>query len=422
MQRDVETAAPAPPRSVTRPLAALFAAELISTTGSEMAAIALPWFVLITSGSAARMGLVMAAEFLGMTVLGVPSGQTATALGPRRTMLISDLARAGLIALIPILHWAGVLYFPVLLVVGFSVGAFFPAYSSSQQLVMAALLEDDELRMTRVGGLFGSVNETASFVGPAVGGLLVALIGAPNVLVVDAVTFLVAFALVATLVPRTPKPAPEDLEGGTLDGVRWLFRNRSLRWRVVGLAVVEIGFTAMVATLPVAALLRYGGSVRVAGWLLAGYGAGSVAGGLVSSRARSMSDRTADLAIAGLAVSTWPLVFVLPAWAVGVAVAANGFASGLFFPRFFAALTTRTPEPIRARVMTAVHTVMSATGPIGFVAAGFLLHSTGSPTAGFVLVASAMTVGAAIALAGAGRESRTPVQGDRSARAGRYAT
>jgi MFS family permease len=422
MQRDVETAAPAPPRSVTRPLAALFAAELISTTGSEMAAIALPWFVLITSGSAARMGLVMAAEFLGMTVLGVPSGQTATALGPRRTMLISDLARAGLIALIPILHWAGVLYFPVLLVVGFSVGAFFPAYSSSQQLVMAALLEDDELRMTRVGGLFGSVNETASFVGPAVGGLLVALIGAPNVLVVDAVTFLVAFALVATLVPRTPKPAPEDLEGGTLDGVRWLFRNRSLRWRVVGLAVVEIGFTAMVATLPVAALLRYGGSVRVAGWLLAGYGAGSVAGGLGSSRARSMSDRTADLAIAGLAVSTWPLVFVLPAWAVGVAVAANGFASGLFFPRFFAALTTRTPEPIRARVMTAVHTVMSATGPIGFVAAGFLLHSTGSPTAGFVLVASAMTVGAAIARAGAGRESRTPVQGDRSARAGRYAT
>lgn len=401
-------AAPAPSRSVARPLAALFAAELISTTGSEMAAIALPWFVLITSGSAARMGLVMAAEFLGMTVLGVPSGQTATALGPRRTMLISDLSRAGLIALIPILHWAGVLAFPVLLAVGFAVGAFFPAYSSSQQLVMAALLEDDELRMTRVGGLFGSVNETASFIGPAVGGLLVALIGAPNVLVVDAASFLAAFALVAVFVPRTPKPAPEDLEGGTLDGVRWLFRNRSLRWRVVGLAVVEIGFTAMVATLPVAALLRYGGSVRIAGWLLAAYGAGSVAGEIVSSRARSTSGRTADLAILGLAVSTWPLVFVLPAWAVGVAVAANGVASGLFFPRFFAALTTRTPEPIRARVMTAVHTVMSATGPIGFVAAGFLLHSTGSPTAGFVLVAAAFTAGAAIAIAGGRRAAVAP--------------
>src|SRR4051812_37001102 len=102
------------PRSdVARPLAALFVAELISTTGSEMAAVALPWFVLITTGSAARMGLVMAAEFLGMTVLGVPSGQVATALGARRTMLLSDLSRAGLVALIPLLHWAGALSFPV---------------------------------------------------------------------------------------------------------------------------------------------------------------------------------------------------------------------------------------------------------------------------------------------------------------------
>ena len=380
-----------------------------------MAAIALPWFVLITTGSAARMGLVMAAEFLGMTVLGVPSGHTATKIGPRRTMLVSDLARAGLIALIPLLHWVDALSFPVLLAVGFGVGAFFPAYSSSQQLVMAALLEDDELRMTRVGGLFGSVNETASFIGPAVGGLLVALIGAPNVLVVDAVSFLVAFALVAVFVPRTPKPAPEDLEGGALDGVRWLFRNQSLRWRVIGLAVVEIGFTAMVATLPVAALLRYGGSVRVAGWLLAAYGAGSVAGEVMSSRARSTGGRTADWAIAGLAVSTWPLVFALPAWAVGVAVAANGVASGLFFPRFFATTTIRTPEPLRARVMTAVHTTLSATGPIGFVAAGFLLHSTGSPTAGFVLVAAAMTAGAAIALAGGPLAESSPPGRDQPA-------
>ena len=58
--------------------------------------------------------------------------------------------------------------------------------------------------------------------------------------------------------------------------------------------------------------------------------------------------------------------------------------------------------------MTAVHTVMSATGPIGFVAAGFLLHSTGSATAGFVLVAAAMTAGAAIALAGGPLGATTP--------------
>jgi hypothetical protein len=179
-----------------------------------------------------------------------------------------------------------------------------------------------------------------------------------------------------------------------------VLRNRPLRWRVVGLAVVEIGFTAMVATLPVAALLRYGGNVRIAGWLLAAYGAGSVAGGLASTRARSDRDRMATLAIVGIAASTWPLLFDLPAWAAAIAVAANGVCSGLFFPRFFSALTVRTPERLRARVTTSVMTLISATGPLGFVGAGFLLHATGSVTAGFVLVAAAVTVGAAVVAVG----------------------
>jgi predicted MFS family arabinose efflux permease len=282
----------------------------------------------------------------------------------------------------------------VLLAVGFSVGAFFPAYSSSQLLVLADVLGDDEVRMTRFGGLFGSLNETASFIGPAVGGLLVALIGAPQVLVVDAGTFLVAFVLVLALVPAAPRPPAEHLEGGALEGLRYLRRNRALwRW-VVGLAVIEIGFTALVATLPVAALHRYGATARLAGWLLAAYGAGSVAGELLSTRARRVSDRVALLAVAGLAVTTWPLPFRLPAWGVAAAVAANGLCSGLFFPRFFASITVRTPPELRARVTTTVTTLMSATGPLGFAAAGFLLHA--SVTAGFVLVAAAMTLGAAI--------------------------
>jgi hypothetical protein len=69
-----------------RPFVALFLAEVISTTGSEMATIALPWFVLVTTGSPAQMGAVMAAEFVGMAV-GIPSGRPAAAL-PRCTMLV----------------------------------------------------------------------------------------------------------------------------------------------------------------------------------------------------------------------------------------------------------------------------------------------------------------------------------------------
>jgi len=153
------------------------------------------------------------------------------------------------------------------------------------------------------------------------------------------------------------------------------------------------------ATLPVLAFRRYGSGARLAGWFLASYGAGSVVGGLLSSRAKGSSDRTATLAVAGMAAATLPLLFALPAWAVAVAVGANGVCSGLFFPWFFAAVTLRTPRESRATVMTSAMTAISSTGPLGFLGAGLLLQQAASPMVGFVLVVAAFTVGAVVVAA-----------------------
>jgi hypothetical protein len=60
-----------------RGLRALLAAEVVSTTGSMMTWLALPWFVLSTTGSASRMGVVLAAEALGVAVCGIPGGHLA---------------------------------------------------------------------------------------------------------------------------------------------------------------------------------------------------------------------------------------------------------------------------------------------------------------------------------------------------------
>jgi MFS family permease len=380
-----------------RPVAALLAAEVISTTGGEITAVALPWFVLVTTGSPARMGTVLAAGFLGMAVLGIPSGRVATSLGPRRTMLVADLACAPTIAAVPALYWAGVLSFPVIVVAAFGVGAFFPAHSSSKSLVLAALVDEDETRMVRTGALLGSVNETASFVGPAVGGVLVALLGAADVLLIDAASYLVSFALVGIFVPSVEGEQPVGSERSVRAGLRYLLGNRRLARTVLGLAIVELGFTALIATLPVVTRRRYHASAQLAGWLLASYGAGSVAGGLLTTRARSVDGRTARLAIIGLAVTTWPLLFALPRYAVALLVAANGVCSGLYFSRFFASVTLRTPRALRARVAAAVNTLISATGPIGFVGAGLLLQQA-SLRATYALVAGATTLGAAIVL------------------------
>ena len=81
-----------------------------------MTFLALPWFVLQTTGSPTRMGIVLAAELAPIAVLGIPSGTVVARFGARRTMIVSDLARVPLIASIPILHALGWLSFPLLLV------------------------------------------------------------------------------------------------------------------------------------------------------------------------------------------------------------------------------------------------------------------------------------------------------------------
>src|SRR5213596_1200578 len=94
---------------------ALVVAEFVSVTGSEISALAVPWFVLVTTGSPARTGLALSAEFVGMLALGVPAGEVVARLGARRTMVLADALRGCLIASIPLLHAAGALSFPALL-------------------------------------------------------------------------------------------------------------------------------------------------------------------------------------------------------------------------------------------------------------------------------------------------------------------
>jgi MFS family permease len=115
-----------------RQIRALLAAEVISTTGAQMTWVALPWFVLLTTGSATKTTFVVAAEVIGLALLGLPGGRVLGRLGARRTMLLCDGARAPLMVVIPILHWTGGLTFPILLAVAFALGSFAAPYFAAR--------------------------------------------------------------------------------------------------------------------------------------------------------------------------------------------------------------------------------------------------------------------------------------------------
>src|SRR5215213_846482 len=99
-QRDMQT----PSDRNRKPFIALLAADGISQTGNMLTMLAVPWFVLETTGSAAKTGLTAAIGAVAVVVAGVLGGALVDRLGHKRTSIISDLASGLTVALIPLLH------------------------------------------------------------------------------------------------------------------------------------------------------------------------------------------------------------------------------------------------------------------------------------------------------------------------------
>ncbi len=370
-----------------RGIGALLTSQVISSLGSHMTFLALPWFVLATTGSPTRMSIVLAAELAPIAILGIPSGAVIARWGARRTMLVADLARAPLIASIPLLHELGWLSFPLLLVLVAFVGVFIAPYFASQALILPELVGDDERVVSQATALVEGARRATSLLGPAAAGILIATFSAPVVLYVDAATFLVSFALLALFVPhRPPKPQTDDGKG-LLAGIRYVLRDRMLRV-LCFTALFANGFGQMlVAGLTVLAYEEYSSS-RVAGVFFAAFGAGAVLGSLAAVRlvGRYEPLRLGATAFVALTLPVFALAIELPIPAIVVALALSSFFGPLVNAPLIGVITIRSPEAVRAKVMTGVITAAMLAGPIGLLIAGPLLESWGARPV-FLLVA-----------------------------------
>ena len=369
-------------------MAALLTAEVISAFGSTMTFLALPWFVLSTTGSPAKMSAVLAAQLLPMAVLGIPSGTVVSKLGARRTMLYSDLARVPLMVSIPLLHQLDVLTFPLLLVLVSMIGVFLAPYFAAQILVLPELVGEDETTVAQATAIVEGARRATGLMGPLTAGVLIAALGPTPVLYIDAATFLVSFLLLALFVPQRPPAAQTEESRGIGAGIRFVLNDRMLRV-LAGTALIANGLGEMLAAgLPVLAYAEFGGSSRIAGLFFASFGAGAVIGALLAVRLVKRFDplRLGATAFVCLTIPLFALAFDLPAAGVVVALFASSIFGPLVNAPLIAVITLRTPESLRAKVMTAVITMAMLAGPVGLLIAGPLLQAWG-PHQVFMLVA-----------------------------------
>jgi MFS family permease len=348
-------------------------------TGTQMTWLALPWFVLTTTGSPARMAVVLAVESASLAVFGFLGSNVSTALGLRRTMLLADAVRAPLIALVPLLHALDMLSFPLLLVLVAAVTAVaVPSFASKSSIVPELVGEDEEV-LAQANALLQAANRITMIAGPPLAGALIAVIGAPNVLLVDAATFVVAFALVALLVPAVGAIEQDEEERGLAAGLRFLVRDRLLRPWTIAVVIGDVGWLVLFAAMPVLVLERFGEEPALLGWIWGAWGLGAVAGSVVAFRIVAGIDRLL-LASVGEVAMVAPLWFLLadvpPATIVAV-MAASGVANGLVNAPIHTIFQLRTPRALRPKVWSLVIVLTSVLGPLALGAAGPALEWAG---------------------------------------------
>jgi MFS family permease len=387
-----------------RRLRALLLAETISTTGTQMTALALPWFVLVTTGSATRTSLVVAAELIGIALLGLPGGKLLGQLGARRTMIVCDSVRGPLMVVIPVLHWSGGLTFPILLLTSFAVGAFSAPYFAAQKLIVPELLGEEEQTVSEANAFFQAATRLTLLAGPVIAGILIGLIGAPSVLLVDAGSYIVAALLVAAFVPKRPPVVREPEHRSVRAGVRFIARDRLLRVWWPAFAFGDAAWTAFFVTVPVLVLARFGHDAKIAGWLFASFGVGAVLGNAISYRflTRRLDGLTIFTAFICVQVAPlWLLWLPVPAAGLSAALVVSGLGNGLVNPSLHTIATLRIPAPMRPTVMTTVMTFWAVVNPLGLFVAGPVLDAVGTTPVlvGFAAVQTLTMGGAALAAA-----------------------
>jgi len=376
--------------------------------------IALPWFVLTTSGSATRMSLVLAAEAIGLAVVSVLGVRFLNRVGARRAMLFCDAGRGPLMLVIPVLHWAGALSFGVLVAVAFAIGALTGPYFSAQRIILPELLGEDQGVVSQANALFQGATRITLLLGPPVAGVLIGLIGAPAVLLVDAATYVVGVALIGLFVPATKPVEAGEEDRGLRAGLRWVSREPLVRtWRFCFI-VGDIAWQAIFIAMPVLVVARYDAKAWIVGALFAAFGVGAVLGNVISYRlVRQVEGLTLIARVAlGQALPLWLLVFELPAYAAIAVLGVSGLANGLINPSLHSIITLRIPPELRATVLSSLMAIYALAMPIGILGAGPLLDAFGVEPV-FALCAAIQTVVmAAVALSAV--RARAPAAPSRS--------
>lgn len=369
--------------SSRRALHALLTANAISGFGNEMTLVAVPWFVLQTTGSVARTGATAFALVLPVVLSTFFGGVVVDRLGFRRSSILADVASGLTTAAIPLLYALDALGFTTLLVLVF-LGALLDAPGTTARQSMIPEIAAG-IRLERANAAFELVLQLKNLLAPAAAGLLIVRIGAAPVLWIDAATFAVSGLLVAIFIPRdavarTRHAVTISRLGVELaEGLRFIRSTPVILW----MALVSLVGNAMISPLfllvmPVYADEVFRDAARL-GLTLGAFGGAAIGGALVYGAFAHRAPRRLWYVGSQFGKTLGSLLLALTPGFAGAVVALGlmGLTSGSGRPLAATVRQELTPTELRGRVFGAIMALTTVAMPIGVVVTSVVLDAAG---------------------------------------------
>lgn len=389
--RPVTAAVSAAPRA-WRGLVGVLAAQAVAWTGTRLSALALPWFVLTTTGSATQAGLVVLAQMGPYVVVQALAGPLIDRIGPRRISVTCDLVAAGAMAMIPLMYLAGALPLWALLALIAVVGSADGPANAAKTVFIPEVTRAARVPLERGTGLSGAVERLASTVGPALAGLVVAAVGGVYALWVTAALIGLGAVVIAAAAPGRPRSDGAGPGGGHFTQLRagadFLRQDRLLRSIVGMVAVTNLLDAALFSVLLPVWARESGHGVVVVGLVASVLSGFSIAASLLAAMLGHRLPRRATYLICFL-IAGAPRFAVLalgaPLWLVLGLHAVAGLAAGFLNPILGAVQFERIPAGLLGRVKTLGAALAWSGIPFGGLVAGGLIALAGLSPALLVL-------------------------------------
>jgi MFS family permease len=383
-----------------------FAGQIVSYSGSWMQDTALPWLVLQLTHSPFQVGLLVFCRYGPFMVGGLYGGVVADRFDNRRVLMYSQSLAMCVAAALAAVAFTGTgdLWLLYLLASGTGVALVFD--NPSKHALIYQLVDREEL--PNAISLNVSLQNAAKVVGPALGGVLIAVVGSGWCFAVNAASFLAVLAALLAMRPAELFPLERGKRQAGLralrEGVAHVRRSRLLQ-TILGLGVVLglFGFSTMRTLLSVLAGETLHGGPQTFGALFAAYGAGAVGGALVSA-ARSRTGRR--LLIGGAFLFSAPILALAPVRVTALAaallfVAGAGWAT--WSGQALAQVQLAAPDRLRGRLISLYTYTIIASAPLGGLLGGWLASLGGTELAFAVSGSAGMAAAAGGALVLRGR-------------------